>query len=134
MADHMTQPLEELKKDIIADGVVDAEEVKKMRERLYADDIIDREEAEFLFAVNDAVSGNDNDPSWQTLFVEAISDHVLKDETSPNEVDEDEAQWLIERIQADQQVDAIEKALLENLQAKAASLAPSLKKFIASLG
>ena len=65
MTDYMQAPLKELVKDIVADGVVDAAEVKGMRARLYADGVIDREEADFLFAVNDAVSGHKNNPGWK---------------------------------------------------------------------
>ena len=98
MADHMTQPLSELCKAIVADGIVDAEEVKKMRERLYADGVIDQEEANFLFDINDAVSGNANDASWQEVFVNAICDYLLKDDKSPGAVDDAEATWLVERM------------------------------------
>jgi TPP-dependent pyruvate/acetoin dehydrogenase alpha subunit len=87
----MTKPLGEFAKEILEDGIIDAEEVKKIRERIYADNVIDKEEADFLFELNDAVSGKENDPSWKDLFVEALSDYVLKDEVSPGEVDDDEA-------------------------------------------
>ena len=63
MTDHMTQPLPALRDAIIADGVVDAAEAEKLRERLYADGAIDQAEANFLFDINDAVSGNANDPA-----------------------------------------------------------------------
>jgi len=132
MTDHMTQPLAELQKLIIADGVVDADEVKKLRERLYADRVIDQAEAEFLFDVNDAVSGNANDPSWQGLFVDAICDYVLKDEQTPGAVDGAEAAWLLERIQRDEQIDDVERALLKALESRATSLDEKLKAFIAS--
>ena len=130
MKDHMTAPLSELKTQILEDGIVDAEEVAQMKERLYADGVIDREEADFLFAINDAVSGKANDASWQTLFVEAITAHVLEDEASPGEIDEDEAAWLVKNIQADGQVDAIEKALIENVLAKAKSVPDSVRNLI----
>ena len=130
MKDHMTAPLSELKTQILEDGIVDAEEVAQMKERLYADGVIDREEADFLFAINDAVSGKANDASWQTLFVEAITAHVLEDEASPGEIDEDEAAWLVKNIQADGQVDAIEKALVENILAKAKSVPDSVRNLI----
>ena len=32
---------------------------------LYADGVIDREEADFLFSINDVVSGNKNSPAWK---------------------------------------------------------------------
>ena len=47
--------LTELKKELIADGVIDAAEVKTIKEVIYEDGKIDKEEAEFLFDINDAV-------------------------------------------------------------------------------
>ena len=118
--------LQELKKDLLADGIIDAEEVGKLKEILYADGIIDKEEAEFLFEINDAVTGKENDPAWETFFIQAISDFLLKDEVSPGEIDNDEAAWLVEKIGADGQVDGTEKALLENLKKEAKSFPASL--------
>ena len=82
--------LETLKAELLADGVIDAAEVQELKEILYADGIIDKDEANFLFELNDAVSGKENDASWEGFFVQAISDFLLKDEVSPNEIDEDE--------------------------------------------
>ena len=110
---------DKLKKNILADGVIDEAEVKQLREVLYADGKIDKEEAEFLFELNDAVSGKVNHDSWETLFVEAISSFLLEDEVSPDEIDENEAKWLLEKIQSDGQLDKIEKSLLKNLKNKA---------------
>lgn len=118
--------LQELKADLLADGVIDAAEVAKLKEVLYADGVIDKEEAEFLFEINDAVTGKENDPSWQAFFIQAISDFLLKDEVSPGEIDADEVAWLVEKIGADGQVDGTEKALLENLQKEAKSFPDSL--------
>jgi uncharacterized tellurite resistance protein B-like protein len=114
--------LSELKKSILADGVIDAAEVKQLREVLYADGKIDKEEAEFLFELNDAVSGKNNDSSWEALFIEAITSFLLEDETSPSEVDEEEAKWLLAKIQSDGQLDKTERALLDNLKKKAKAL------------
>ena len=111
--------LNELKKSILEDGVIDAAEVKQLREVLYADGVIDKEEAEFLFELNDAVSGKENDESWEALFVEAVTSFLLEDETSPGEIDDDEAKWLLAKIQGDGKLDKTEKALLDNLKAKA---------------
>jgi hypothetical protein len=114
--------LNELKKTILADGVIDEQEVKLLRDVLYADGAIDKEEAEFLFELNDAVSGKENHSSWATLFIEAITSFLLDDENSPGEVDEEEANWLIEKIRGDGKLDEIEVALLNNLKANAKSL------------
>jgi hypothetical protein len=113
--------LNELKKSILADGVIDEPEVEQLRQVLYADGKIDKEEAEFLFELNDAVSGKANHSSWDTFFIESITEFLLGDEISPGEIDEDEAQWLLSKIQGDAQLDKTERALLDNLKKKAKS-------------
>ena len=118
--------LQEFKAELLADGVIDAEEVAKLKEVLYADGIIDKEEADFLFELNDAVTGKANDASWEAFFIQAIADFLLKDEVSPGEIDENEAAWLVEKIGADGQVDGTEKALLEKLKAEAKSFPANL--------
>ena len=110
--------LEELKKDLLADGIIDADEVKELEEFLYADGVVDKEEADFLFELNNAVSGKENAPEWKEFFVKAITSFVLDDDQSNGEVDEEEAKYLYVQIKGDGQIDDIEKALLENLRAK----------------
>ena len=117
--------LEELKKDLLADGIIDATEVKEMEEVLYKDGVIDKDEADFLFELNNAVSGKENAPEWKDFFVKAITSFVLDDEQSNGEVDEDEAKYLYDQIKGDGQIDDIEKALLENIKAKSKNF-PSL--------
>lgn len=110
--------LEELKKELLADGIIDAAEVQTIKEVIYEDGKIDKDEADFLFEINDAVSSKENAPEWKTLFVDAITSYLLEDETSPGEIDDDEAKELYEQIKGDGQVDELERALLENLKAK----------------
>ncbi len=117
--------LEELKKDLLADGIIDASEVKELEEVLYADGVIDKDEADFLFELNNAVSGKENAPEWKDFFVKAITSFVLDDDQSYGEVDEDEAKYLYKQIKGDGQIDDIEKALLENIKAKSKNF-PSL--------
>lgn len=130
MKDDMKTPLKELLKDIVANGVVDAAEVTGMRKRLYADGVIDQKKADFLFAVNNAVSGHENMPGWQKLFVEALTDYVLDDKTSSGEVDMKKTNYLISKITVDNQADANELALLVNIMAKAKATPPKLQKFV----
>ena len=110
--------LDELKKELLADGIIDAAEVKKLEEVLYEDGVIDKDEADFLFELNNAVSGKANAPEWKDFFVKAITSFVLDDEQSNGEVDDDEAKYLYDQIKGDGQIDDIEKALLENIKAK----------------
>ncbi len=120
----------DLKKLILNDGVIDEQEVKQLREVLYADGIIDKAEAEFLFELNNAVSGKENHSSWEILFVEAISNFLLEDEISPGVVDEGEAKWLLEKIKGDGKLDDIEVLLLKNLKSKAKQLPQSLTNLL----
>ncbi|SRX56209.1 TerB family tellurite resistance protein [Aequorivita sp. CIP111184] len=122
--------LEVLKREILEDGVIDANEVKEIEKVIYADGKIDKEEADFLFELNDAVSGKDNHSSWQDLFVKALSSFVLDDDASNGEIDEDEAKYLVNQIQGDGQIDANELALLKNLKSILGSLPQSLEKLI----
>lgn len=122
--------LQELKISILADGVIDEQEVKQLRDLLYADGVIDKEEAEFLFELNNAVSGKDNHNSWETLFVEAITSFLLEDETSPGEIDAEEEKWLIAAIEGDGKLDNVEIALLNNLKSKAKHFPESLSKLV----
>lgn len=129
MPDHMEKPLDDLAIEVLEDGIIDAEEVNKIKERIYGDDIIDREEADFLFRLNDSVSGASNDPGWKNLFVEALTDHVTKDKQSPGMVDEEEAAYLISKIEGDGKVDEVELALLVNIAATAKECHASLNVF-----
>lgn len=122
--------LEKLKKEILADGLIDSQEVEKIRELIYADGIIDSDEAEFLFALNDAVSGKGNDASWEQLFIEAISSFLLEDDNSPGEIDSDEAEWLYNKIKSDGQIDRIEKNLLTVLKRRSTSFPARLEELI----
>lgn len=122
--------LASLKADILEDNIVDEAEVERMRAVLLDDGVIDREEANFLFEINDATSGNENHASWPPFFVDSLAAHVLEDETSPGEVDEDEATYLKEKIHGDGKVDDNEKALLIKLKADAKGPIPGSLQFL----
>ena len=110
--------LDELKKELLTDGIINAGEVKELEEVLYEDGVIDKDEADFLFELNNAVSGKANAPEWKDFFVKAITSFVLDDEQSNGEVDADEAKYLYGQIKGDGLIDDIERALLENIKAK----------------
>lgn len=122
--------LDELKKDLLSDGIIDVEEVETIKQKIYEDGKIDREEANFLFELNDAVTGKDNAPEWKELFIDAITAYVLEDEISPDVIDEDEADYLYEQINGDGQIDDTERALLENIKAKAKNFPEKLASLL----
>jgi hypothetical protein len=122
--------LEQLKTELLADGIIDAAEVIELETVLFADGKIDSEEAEFLFEINNAVSGKANHSSWETLFIKAISSYLLEDENSPGEIDTEEAEWLHNKIKGDGQIDDIEKNLLNNLKQNAKSFPANLESLM----
>ena len=124
--------LQELKAAFIADGKIDATEAAELKSVIYEDGIIDKEEADVLFEINDAVSGNANDVAYEDLFVDAITDYVLADEVSPGVVDAEEAAYIIEKVSGDEQLDVLEQRLLRNIVDKAVSVDASLTDFIAT--
>ncbi len=129
----MSKKLEKLRESILADGVIDSEEVDQIRTVLYEDGVIDRIEAEWLFGLNDAVSGKENCPGWADFFVEAISSHLLSDENSPGTIDPEEEKWLLTMIEKDGKCDEVEGALLRNLMSEVVSMSTSLKNKIEKL-
>lgn len=122
--------LQEVKTAFLEDGVIDASEAKELEAILFEDGKIDAEEAEVLFEINDAVSGKENAPEWNALFVKAITAYLLEDELTPGEIDEDEAEWLYNKIKGDGQVDGVEKELLLNLKACAAGFPAKLEELL----
>jgi len=118
---------------VLADGVIDAAEVTKLRQRIFADSKVDQEEADFLFALNDAVSGKPGQsPRFGALFVEGVSAFVLEDDATPGVVDETEGTYLVSKIQGDGKVDVNEKALLVNVWARATTIPQGLQDLINS--
>lgn len=126
----MNAKLEQLKTSVLADGVIDAEEVVTIKNAIYEDGKIDREEADFMFFLNDAVSGKNNHYSWKDLFVKAITDHVLKDDKSYGSIDDEEAEYLINKIQGDGKIDVIEQELLLKIIEKATGSCDKFQDFV----
>lgn len=106
---------------ILADGVVDAEEVVLLREEIMADGVVDADEVKALFELNDATECEANHPSFKDLFVEGIVSNVMADGT----IDEDEVDMLVSAIGADGQVDANELELLIVLKEKNDGVLPT---------
>lgn len=122
--------LQEYKAELLADGIIDANEVKELEQLLFADGKIDSEEADFLFELNDVVTGKANDCSWNKLFVRAIVSYLLEDELSPGEIDDEEADWLYNKIKGDGQIDTLERELLLQLKSQAKNFPAKLEELL----
>lgn len=119
--------LEKLKAQVLEDGIIDTGEVELLRAVIYGTGgssgaNVDKKEAEYLYALNDATSGKENCPEWQALFVEALGKYYLEDETSPGEIDQDEAGHLKDMMGMDGNLDGNEIALLGHIKISATTI------------
>jgi len=117
--------LTEMKASILADGVIDADEVVSLREAIYADGIVDAEEINFLVALRN--EAKEVCAEFEAFFFEAAEKNLLADGV----IDEDETVWLREVIFADGKVDDNEKAFLRRLKDGAKSYVPSFEQLLA---
>lgn len=108
----------QLRKQIVTDGVLSAQDVASLRKELFADGGMTKEKGDFLFEFKDFLSKDKITPEFRDLFVDALSALLLEDEDSPGEIDEAEAKWLRARIQLKGYQDRIDHQLLENIRAK----------------
>jgi uncharacterized tellurite resistance protein B-like protein len=114
--------LQKLKRDILADGRIDDQEVEVIRRELYADGEIDRDEVEFLIALrNEARSTT---PAFEKLFFDALKRNVLAD----GSIDAEEAAWLRKMLFADGKIDDNEKKFLKELKSQAREVSPEFQR------
>lgn len=58
-----------LRQSLLRNGIIDAEEAETIKNIIYEDGKIDKEEADFLFELNNAVTGKKNVPVWKYVYV-----------------------------------------------------------------
>jgi len=125
--------LEKLKKDVLAGGVIDAADVKKLENALCKNGSINTEEVYLLFELNNAVSGKANAPEWKAFFINTITSFVLDNDQSDDIVDDERARYVYDLIKGDVQIDSIERELLENIKAKSKSFPMELAALLYGL-
>ena len=87
-----------------------------------------------MFGLNDACDPSENCDGWSVLFTEAIADYVLNDPESPGEIDEREAEFLLEQLWGDGEIDSVEMDLLRHLKTHAKSYPESLANLFTQVG
>lgn len=91
------QQLEAIAKRVAPTGVVSVEDAQAVRRAIYAGDCkVDVAEAEALFAIERARKSHCTE--WSTLFVEALTDFVIKQQAPAGYLSEDNAAWLEAQI------------------------------------
>ncbi len=107
--------LNALKKQLIADGQLSAEDVARLREAIFEEEMT-TEVGDFIYSLKDTMNKAKVAPQFKDLFVDTICAILLEDEDSPGEIDDAEAKWLRAKIQNNAKLDAYDKAVLEELR------------------
>ena len=124
----MTYQFRALAEQAQADGQISAEEILGLRRDGWADGRIEPAEAEAIFALNDHLA--ERTTEWSDFFVEAICEFVLSGGHPRGFVSEDQADWLISRLDRSGQVETMaELELLGRLFDKAERLPDRLKSY-----
>ena len=118
-----TEPLKDLAR-FVAQGVIpNAKEIAALRKALLEDRVVDREEADMLFHIKHQVKGIDGVTEFHDLFVDAITSHLLYTGETPGILDNIEFLWLENQFSdKHDRFDALDKALLTNIEMKAESV------------
>lgn len=126
--------LNALKESILADGIIDLEEVTALETVLFDDGIIDLDEIKLLVDLADETDPDKNDPAFGTLFNRCVESRYLEDEESPGAIDESEAAEIKELFYGDGNLNSYEKSALAMIKEKATSIAPELQNILDLIG
>jgi uncharacterized tellurite resistance protein B-like protein len=111
-----------LTKVLLADGTVDAAEVKILKKEILADGEVDSEEIDFLVGLRNAAK--QNSPEFDKFFFAALQKNLLADGV----IDAAEAKKLRTILYADKVIDANEKKFLASLKKGAKETSPEFNK------
>jgi len=123
----------EIRNDVFSDGVIDADEVRRLEEDVYATGVVSMESASILFEINDAVTGNPNAPEWEEFFIRAIADAIAASEGEIGTVGSESVSFLVEHVLADDEVDDTEQAMLLFIRNHTTSVTPELDEKLVEL-
>ena len=124
----MTYQFRTLADQAITDGVITDEEILALRRSGWGDGRIEPGEADALFTLNDNLSERPGE--WTDFFVEALVEFLLAGGAPRGFVSDAQADWLIDRLSHDGQIDSMaELELLARLFEKAERIPERLKTY-----
>ncbi len=82
---------------ILARGKITADDVLKLRHRVFWKGVVTPDDAEVVFDLNDRLEQN-ADPSWLPFFVEALTDYIVFQAEPRGYISDDNADWLIAHV------------------------------------
>ena len=95
----MTMHFADIARQAAADRAISSEEILALRRSGWGDGAMKAEEVEAIFVLNDALTEPSED--WSDFFVEAIGEFVVNGTEPRGYVSEDNAAWLVARIDRD---------------------------------
>lgn len=84
--------------------------VEELRKEVMADGVVTKEEVEMLWEKKDSQEGNTSS-EFDAFFAEAVMAWLLAD----GKIDEEKAQFLVDKINEDGDIDDAESELLESI-------------------
>ena len=90
----------DLSNQIIGRGEVTSADILALRRSIFGEITVTREEAEALFLIDEGTERRVAE--WRDLFLEALTDWLIRQQEPRGYVTDEQAQWLIARIEADQ--------------------------------
>ena len=125
----MTLHFADIARQAAADGAISAEEILALRRSGWVDGALRPEEAEALFALNDALAAPTAE--WSDFFVEAVGEFVVNGTAPRGYVSEDNAIWLIARIDRDGALHSLtELELLVRVLERGCNVPDALKAYV----
>lgn len=125
----MTVQFADIARQAAAEGAVSADEILALRRASWDDGAIGPAEAEAICALNDALAERSRE--WTDFFVEAIGEFVVNGTRPKGYVSEDNAAWLMARIDSDGRVESMaELELLVRVLERALNAPDSLKSYV----
>lgn len=118
----------ELSNEIIARGEVTSADILALRQNIFGEVTVTRDEAEALFRIDEGTERRVAE--WRMLFLEALTDWLIRQQEPQGYVTEVQADWLIARIEADKRArDGTEIELVVRVLEQADSAPASLAAF-----
>jgi hypothetical protein len=125
----MTMHFAEIARQAAADGAITADEILALRRAGWSDGTLSADEAEAVFLLNDALG--EPTAEWSDFFVEAIGEFVVNGTDPRGYVSEDNARWLIARIDRDGALQGMtELELLVRVLERATNTPDELKAYV----
>ena len=121
----------ELTRKVGANGAITGDEILALRREAWPDGRISQSEAEAIFALNHQL---DTKPAeWVDFFVEALGEYVVNQRAPKGYVDEENARWLMEQVDADGELGSMaEVELLVRVFERASNVPGALKDYAIS--